>query len=195
MPHYLLDMLSHYWPAVTLALAIVIYAWRAGGWVGVTRVQISHINEKIDKLADDFKALNTRVDKLYDRLFLRPSQSVTQSLSPISLSDYGKKISQDIDAPSLAKQYVNVLQDKSVGMNPYQIQELCFAFDRDELIKDMEEHDKDNFTKVTTCAFQEGIAVETITRVIGILMRDILLEQAGHAHTAVDDHAPRASDS
>ncbi len=44
----------------------------------------------------------------------------------------------------LARHYANRLQDKSVGLNSYQIQGLCFDFARDDLLEDLEEHDKAN---------------------------------------------------
>ncbi len=169
--------------------------WKASLWFHGVNVHMDTSNGFMVKTDEKLVYLTRRIDALYDFLINRSGRAVDISSSPLSLSDYGEQISQAVDAPSLAESYAKRLQAQSADMNPYQIQELCFDFSRDNLLHDLKEHDNANYDKLTRCAFKEGIEVEKILRVIGILMRDILLNQAGHAPTAVDDRAPQTSDS
>ena len=155
------------------------WAWKVRGW-------------KSD-IENELRRLTKKMDGFHIFLSSKFGAPLVESLSPLALNERGQQIAKKIDAESLANHYMAQLQDQVDTMNAYQIQELCFAFARDRLLKDLEANDADNFDRVTSCAYQEGIDPAEIMRVIGILMRDILLKNAGHSHQAVDDHAPPTS--
>ncbi len=147
-------------------------------------------NARFATLTESVSALSGVVETLQKVVSQAIGKPIAGSSSPLLLNDYGKTLSQAVDAPSLAERYTKGLETKIATMNPYQIQELCFDFADTSILGDLEKNDKENFDKVTACAYKEGIKADKIMRVIGILMRDMLLNQAGHAPTTVDDHAP-----
>ena len=166
---------------IMLALLFVLPfgAWKVRGWKG--------------NIEDELRRLSMRMDDFHTFLSSKFGNPLVASLSPLALNERGQQIAKTIDAAPLASHYADQLQDQVGTMNAYQIQELCFAFARDHLLKDLEATDAVNFNRVTTCAYEEGIDPAEIMRVIGILMRDILLKNAGHSHQAVDDHTPPTS--
>ena len=70
-----------------------------------------------------------------------PSQTV-DSNSPLKLTAVGDKVSKRIDSISIVKGLATDLRVKADGKLPYDIQELCFNFIRDEY-KPSDEVEKD----------------------------------------------------
>ncbi len=112
-----------YWPILvslatmvaTLIGAMLIFAWKAGGFVGSVRTEIKALNNRMDGFANTLDGVNKRMDGLTQRLDKLTSRvdilydmfarytgkaPVTESHSPLSLTDYGKTLSRIIDAPS-----------------------------------------------------------------------------------------------
>ncbi len=57
-------------------------------------------------------------------------------------------------------------------------------------MNDLETEDKYQFDKMLQVAFDEGIDIEKITRVVGIALRDRVLQMEGKSHAEVDEHSP-----
>ncbi len=155
-------------------------AWNIRGWKSETD--------------NELKQLNKQVDGLRKFMFSTFGRPIDVSTSPIALSEYGKELSQGVDAPSLATRYAERLKGNVGDKNAYQIQELCFEYAKTKILKDIEAHDAERFNTLTTYAFEEGIDTDKIMRVIGILMRDILLKHTGLSPKSIDDHTPPTSD-
>ena len=60
------------------------------------------------------------------------------------------------------------------GDSPYAIQNVCFAFARDKLIK-LLPPDEISFLEAT--AYQEGSDVQTLYLIVGLEMRDLILAE------------------
>ena len=75
-------------------------------------------------------------------------------------------------------------------MNAYQIQEHCFDFCKEKLVEKLQETDKESYEKISAVAFDDGIEMETVTQVISIKLRDMVLSLHGKAHTEIDHHSP-----
>ena len=166
--------------------------------------RVATLSEKIDTQVDALsKKIDTRFAALSDKVdgfqhmftvFLdRPP--VAKSTSPRTLTDYGTKLSLEIDAPSLAAHYAAGLRDKIGSMNAWQIQELCFNHAENEIMNDLQQHDIDRYTQITMCACREGIDLSRVMRVVGIVMRDQLLQQTGQLPRAQTDPAFPGGDS
>ena len=150
--------------------------------------RVATLSEKIDTQVDALsKKIDTRFAALSDKVdgfqhmftvFLDRPQ-VAKSTSPRTLTDYGTKLSLEIDAPSLAAHYAAGLRDKIGSMNAWQIQELCFNHAENEIMNDLQQHDIDRYNQITMCACWEGIDLSQIMRVVGLVMRDQLLQQTG----------------
>ena len=155
----------------------------------------AHFDALSERMDTRFDALSDKLDTLHHMLAAFPDHPATKSVSPRTLTDYGAKLSQQIDAPSLAARYAPSLRDKIGSMNAWQIQELCFNHAENEIMNDLQQHDIDRYTQITMCACREGIDLSRVMRVVGIVMRDQLLQQTGQLPRAQTDPAFPGGDS
>ncbi len=147
--------------------------------------KVAALDAKVDSLAD-------KVDMLCNGVFLYLKNGVEQSKSPTSWSTYGEQLSEKIDAGAVAAIYVERLHRLTTAMNAYQVQERCFAFCDHELMDDLEKTDRVLFDKISMTAYQNGIRMNNLTRVVGLHLRDKVLMMSGqlaHVHTPADTHA------
>ena len=138
--------------------------------------RIDALSQKVDNRID---TLSQKVDMLYHLFMVFLGHRVERTTSPRTLTDYGTKLSLEIDAPSLAAHYAAGLRDKIGSMNAWQIQELCFNHAENEIMNDLQQHDIDRYNQITMCACWEGIDLSQVMRVVGLVMRDQLLQQTG----------------
>ena len=105
-------------------------------------------------------------------------QQYTQASSPMSLNTRGKELSKEMDAAGIASRYKAKLVDKAKSENggPYQIQESCLDCAADEILRDLEEKDKTTYRHLTDIAYSEGVQVEVLMRIVGIVLRDQVLQ-------------------
>ena len=106
------------------------------------------------------------IKNILDRLPLLP----TTNAGPIRLSEPGERISKDIDAKAWAEEETQKLIGQSRGMTPYQVQELSFdhakAFEPDDAL----------LVEMQQSSFETGIDLEGVRRVLGVELRDRLLQ-------------------
>ena len=86
----------------------------------------------------------------------------------------GQKVSKSIDAPSIVKGIAPTLRERAGGKLPYDIQELCFDFIRDEY-KPVEDIEK----KIKQCAYDNGISRADVMDVLAVELRDEILRLIG----------------
>jgi len=141
--------------------------------------RVDALSNRVDALNNRIDALSQKVDTLYQIFIVFLGHRVEKTTSPRTLTDYGTKLSQQIDAPSLAAHYALSLREKIGSMNAWQIQELCFNHAENEIMNDLQQHDRDRYNQITMCAYREGIELSQVMRVVGIVMRDQLLQQTG----------------
>ena len=105
-------------------------------------------------------------------------QQYTEASSPMSLNNRGKELSKEMDAARIASKYKEKLVDKAKDENggPYQIQESCFDYAANEILQDLEEKDKQTFRHLTDIAYNEGVQVEILMRIVGLVLRDQVLQ-------------------
>ena len=129
--------------------------------VGGLSITVGHIHAKIDKLPED----------------------IFRHSSPLSLSEYGQKLSDKVDAPAIASKYKRQLISvvKEQNMRPYQIQQSCFDFSKKEILSDLKENDEEQYNKLTDVAFNEGVEVEVLMKITGLVLRDQVLEAFNEA--------------
>ena len=129
--------------------------------VGGLSITVGHIHAKIDKLPED----------------------IFRHSSPLSLSEYGQKLSDKIDASAIASKYKRQLISvvKEQNMRPYQIQQSCFDFSKKEILSDLKENDEEQYNQLTDVAFNEGVEVEVLMKITGLVLRDQVLEAFNEA--------------
>ncbi len=106
----------------------------------------------------------------------------TEANSPMSLNDRGRELSKEMGAAEIASKYIAKLVDKARDEEggPYQIQESCFDCAAKEILKDLEEKDKKTFRHLTDIAYKEGVQIEIIMRIVGLVLRDQVLQAIDH---------------
>ena len=90
--------------------------------------------------------------------------------SPISLTDLGKEVSQLLGAAKIARDLVSELSAKATGKPADEIQELSFNHVYEYNFPDEVEK------LILECAYERGIDRNQVIRVIGVELRDQLLE-------------------
>ena len=105
-------------------------------------------------------------------------KGIYRSDSPVSLSEYGESLSKKIDVKFITDRYKEQLTKKAKKqeMNAYQIQQSCFNFAQNQIPKDLEENSKEQYDQLADVAFNEGIQIRDLMRVLGLILRDQVLE-------------------
>lgn len=152
------------------------------------------MEKSLSRLEKGLETLNNTVQELKNTLIKKFGVSVAESTSPINLTDYGKEISEKVNADDIASLYADKLKDQVVGMNPYEIQEHCFSYAKNDLLKDLKENAPEEYRVITDYAYDAGLEAKKITYVIGIKLRDELLNSMGVAPNEIDKHNPSAQE-
>ena len=134
--------------------------------------------------------VSEKIDLVYEIIVNKFGHDVQQASGPVSLSDYGQKLSERIAAGRIVDEYAEELNERTKGTNAYQMQEQCFLFCEEDLLAKLQETDKQYFDEISNVAFEDGIEMEKITRVLGIELRDRVLSMRGRLHTEVGEHSP-----
>ena len=151
-----------YWAlviSVAVLLALIVAVFKFANWYGEVNSDRKRFDQFMEEVRIDIK-------NIFDRL---PPSSTT-NVSPIRLSEPGERISKDIDAKAWAEEEAQKLIGQSRGMTPYQVQELSFehakAFEPDDAL----------LVKMQQSSFETGIDLEGVRRVLGVELRDCLLQ-------------------
>ena len=179
----LLTILESSITPITWIVILGLILWKVSGWKATIDTWKTTVDAR-------FSELSGKIDNLYNIIASRFEHDVQQTSSPVTLTDYGQKLSERIAAGRIVDEYAEELNEKTKGMNAYQIQEKCFSFCETDLLKRLQETDKQYFDEISKVAFDDGIKLEKITRVIGIELRDRVLSMCGKLHTEVDEHSP-----
>ena len=144
-------------PIVLLLIAIVGATWKIGSWKG-----------GVDKA---LKALHKAIKRLEKKIDALPMPAFSPG-SPLQLTEFGERISKEIEAKEWAAKLAPTLIERCQGKIEYEIQEICIEYAKSEL----EPSDNEDI-KLKGCAFNNGITVETVRQVLGIELRDEMLKR------------------
>ena len=117
----------------------------------------------------NFREFMTHVRKRIDDIFDRLPNPLTNSSSPLSLTEMGREISVEIDARQWAARNLHDAKKATANKSPYETQQDCF--DRAK----MENLSGEEKRKVEDAAFNRGLTVSQILDVLAIELRDMLL--------------------
>ena len=151
--------------ALVTALAMVIRTvYRFGRWQGkVDEAQLEFKNT----LESFMKEIRTDIEKIFERM----SSGTSTNGSPIRLTELGQMISERLGASAIADSFVPQFRTRVSGMQPYEVQEHCFAYFRGDEYAPSD----DVNTLILQCAFDNGISREQVVDVIALELRDRLL--------------------
>lgn len=164
---------------------------------------VHFVTKKVTAITSENAAINKHIDKFEtclddirkDISYLKgsldiiksSSDSLIQAHSPISLTELGKKVSQEIGVNEiLARNWSNIesiLERDLVDKSAYDIQQYCI----EEVSVEPEKFfTKEDLDKIKQYAFEHGKPVEIYTRMIGVLIRDKYFEVKGITPSEVD---------
>ena len=128
-----------------------------------TSKSITNIEGTLSKISDDIK-------KLFGLVNRNPT---IQPGSRLMLTEFGEKLAENIEVNTWISSHADKLKMELVGYTPYEIQEECFRYAQNDLMQVVGEEHK---TKIQSVAFDNGIDLASVLNVVGIVLRDKLLE-------------------
>ena len=148
-------------PLIVIAtIAAISTVLGIGMWIGSVNSDRSRFGEFMKEVRDDIKEILSRL----------PSK-VTDTGSPIRLTELGEQIAKDIRAEEWAALLYESLIPKVQGKTAYEVQELCLDYATSELKLSAAET-----RLVEQSAYENGVSVRSVRRVLGITLRDKILE-------------------
>lgn len=147
-------------PQISNEIAVTVF-----GFIMLSAFHILN-NVKLEGVIGYIRRLDLRLSKIDGEL-------VDAAFSPRTLTDYGKKISSDINAQAIAKEHK---QNVALSDNPteYEVQEKCLVYAGDEMFGKL---NKETQKAIDDLAFSEGITRDIILRVVGFELRDLILSK------------------
>ena len=166
---------------------LIIGAYKIGGWSKTFK----HHREKIDKLesvSDKVIELKTKIDLIYQNTNPR---KLTQAYSPVSLTDLGIEIAAKINADKIFKKYSEeLLKDTDIPnlKNAYDIQQSSMKIAKEKILSLLNEEELIIIKKE---AFNNGLIVEDLTSIFGILLRNKILKDKKIPLAEIDNNEPK----
>ena len=138
-----------------------------GEWKGAVDTDRKSFKEFMKEVRDDLKEIRNDIGKI----FVRIGPKVSEGQSPVRLSDLGSSISKEINALEWAVKVASAVQGQVKGLEAYEIQDFSFKYAENEThYSDQEQRD------IRRSAYEKGVTEEQVRRVLGIELRDRLLE-------------------
>jgi len=145
-----------------LVVSVITASFWFGNWRGAVNTDRDSFKEFMREVRSDIK-----------KILLKLSDPVTDRSSPIRLTELGRKISNEIDAKSIAKGLLSNALSEVNNESAYDIQEYCFTH-----LNDCELSLSDTqVDQIKQCAFDNGIETLSVRRVIAIELRDMILSK------------------
>ncbi len=124
------------------------------------------------EMREDIGKIQDQIVEIFKRL--PPIPPTVGGASPLSLTEFGREISQDLDADKWANGIYESLQKQVQGKPEYIFQEVCMEYVRNELPENMKE-------KVKEVAYNRGIEdKKQVEWVLVVVLRDKLLATTAH---------------
>jgi len=163
----------------------------------VTEINSEHggFKKSVDKIEVSIDAIRQDISYLKGSLDVYKSGKADQlikSKSPVSLTDKGKEVSNELKAEEIIGRtwdtIYKILEENISDKNAYDIQQYCF----EKISVDPEKYfDKDGINALKIYAFKEGSPLQLYTRLLAILIRDKYLETKGISLSEIDKYDPK----
>ena len=176
-------MMFDYLPITAISIA-VIFMVIACGIFWIARWS-SKVDMRIESLEDQVRILANAVNDIRKQITTHFDNNAAESKSPLALTKYGQELSEEIKADALVERYAEKIRNNVGDMNTYEIQEYCFKYADDKLLLDIKENDVNAYNSLTDFAYNKGLDTKKIMRVLGVMLRDKLLEINNRPHKKV----------
>ena len=165
------------WKGATIILATMALLAAVGSalaWFIRTSDDRKDFKEFMQEIRKDIKDLSQTLNQVVG-ILIRGGASdlslVAEGASPLKLNELGRKISGEINAKDWALTLAKTLNNQVSGMSAYDIQEFCFGYVTEDTLG------KAEVQKVKDVAFNHGVSIYTVLRVMALELRDCLLER------------------
>ena len=149
-------------PVIILAvLGVGALIWKIGKWMGEVDADRSRFKDFIKEIREDIKKILRRL----------PS-STTAGARPIRLTSLGKSIAGEIDADGWADTLVTHLKTEIVASRSMRFK--SFPMDYAQAT----EPPPERLLQVYSAAYRHGVDVSEVRRVLGVVLRDKLLQSS-----------------
>ena len=147
------------WLIVPLAAGGLLF--RVGMWVGAVNTDRESFKDFTRAVRDDIQELQRDIKTLLRR---RGSPTISSG-SPLRLTKIGKRISEALNVPVTAETLALSLKPRVSGKLPYDVQEFCFEYIRDEYTPSAEDE-----YKIKNCAYENGLDRDDVLDVLAIML-------------------------
>ena len=159
------------WLTVTAVVAGMAALLAAGRWVGGVNNDRRSFHDFVKEMREKFMPeIRQDIKMILQRL---PRVPVAGG-SPIRLTSYGRDIAAWLEAEEWAEGLAPQLSAQVAGKKPFEIDEFAHDYVRQRLPEEWEE-------KVAAGAYRFGTDREGVKSVLRVVLRDRLLQQAGHS--------------
>ncbi len=165
---------------ITVSTALIIVS----RWSGRVDAKIDGIDGRFNKVEKDISRIETLINSV---LGLLPAKPISESKSPVELNELGNKIFANINGDNLVKNHIDFIEHND-EMNAYQIQQLCFDYAQAELMEKISDEERGTLQKA---AFDAGLPIQSILRILGIELRNAKLNALNMNPAAIDSQDPQ----
>ena len=155
--------MGEWWVIPSIIVAVVTIGaliFKFGKWVGSVDSDRQDFREFIKEVRDDIKEILGRL----------PPTSVAGG-SPLQLTNLGENISKTLGAREWAEKIAVKLSERVEGKQPYEIQNICFDYVKEEF----NPTDKQE-AKIGMCAYENAVDRDQVLNVLAVELRDVLLQ-------------------
>ena len=140
--------------AIVLATGRIIY--RMSKWEGMVETELKWLRKSID-------SIDAKISGILERL---PTPKLVETSSPVHLTRFGKKISENLSIRSWAEDHAKRLAREASG----KIFEICVKY-----IACLADEDPDFDEKIRKEAYESGVDVDQLRKVYEVELRDAIL--------------------
>ena len=155
-------MPENYWGFWVLAITVL------GAFAAFCRWQ-GKVDEKLTGL-DELKKVVGEIQKNVSEILGRFPRQTFASQSPPKLTDFGKKISKELDVENWLNEHLFKIKEKLESKEEFEIFEECLAY-----VVDLEEKDSNFKRIIASTAYNHGIDDDQIRKIYQIELRDRIL--------------------
>lgn len=150
-----------------VALGAVGALVKAGMWIGSMNEHKSTVVDFMADIRKDLRQLRLDVGKLLGK----PVPIKTDS--PLALTDYGKELSEKLDAVNWAKMEAVSLRSQDTGTEPFEIEEFSFEYVRKEYptVRDLAR-------SLRAAIYEHGLDRDHVYDVLALELRDELIRRS-----------------
>ncbi len=156
------------WIVVALSVGGALVAF--GRWIGAINTDRASFKKFMEGIRNDIRELRQDIK---DLLRWQDSTTIVRK-SPLRLSEIGRKVSEDLNLPAMAKVIAMSVKPEVKGKLPYDIQEFCFDYIRKKYKLSATDE-----TRIKEWAYKNGIDHDDVLDALAIVLRDELLKTEG----------------